>query len=170
MTNFTSVALYDLSAPGCIFVWGFNIKGGPYFPSTWCNIMKHQLCSQDIIIAKYSSQGVLLPTITASIDLIDRNDCPLWMTTEICDNFIAIDSFYRSTTQQQEQQIWSSSTVFAETKFIHIKQLRKSSYIWSNEKRLLVLGLFLFRPRNNETNSSYFIKSDPNRQDTIAPE
>ena len=58
--------------------------------------MKHQLCSQDIIIAQYSSQGGLLPTITASIDLIDRSERLLWMTTEICDKFIAIDSFYRS--------------------------------------------------------------------------
>ena len=69
--------------------------------------MKHQLCSQDIIIAQYSSQGDLLPTITASIDLIDRNERPLWMTTEICDNFIAIDSPRSTapTTQQQQQQI-----------------------------------------------------------------
>ena len=35
---------------------------------------------------------------------------------------------------------------------------------------LPVLGLFLFRLRNNETNSSYFIKSDLNREDAIALE
>ena len=32
------------------------------------------------------------------------------------------------------------------------------------------MGLSAFRRRNNETNSSYFTKSDPNRQDAIAPE
>ena len=31
--------------------------------------MKHQLCSQDIIIAQYSSHGVLLPTITEVITI-----------------------------------------------------------------------------------------------------
>ena len=35
---------------------------------------------------------------------------------------------------------------------------------------LCVLGLVVFRWCNNETNSSYSIKSDPNRQDAIALE
>ena len=68
------------------------------------------------------------------------------------------------------QHIQSGNFVFVQTKFTHIKKLRKSSHIQSNERRLPVLGLFLFRRRNNETNTSYFIKSDPNRQDALALE
>ena len=44
--NFTSANSYDLSAPGCIFVWGFNSKCGTYCSSTWCKNMKHPLLTR----------------------------------------------------------------------------------------------------------------------------
>ena len=58
--------------------------------------MKHQLGSQDIIIAQYGSQGGILPTITASINVIYHHERPVWVATEIRDNNFAIGSFNRS--------------------------------------------------------------------------
>ena len=42
--------------------------------------------------------------------------------------------------------------------------------MYSNERRLPVLGLLAYRRRSNSTNNSYCIKSDLNRQDAIALE
>ena len=118
-----------LIGAGLSFVWVPPMEGGAYYLITWCKSVKHQISALDMIIAQYGSQGHLLPTITAAIDIINRHERLFWMATEIRDNNFAIGSFYRSGDITTAQHIQSGNFVFVETKFTHIKKLRKSSYI-----------------------------------------
>ena len=52
--------------------------------------------------------------------------------------------------------------------FIRIKRLRKKHSLCALTRGGEMLGVSANNAEDNETNSSYFIKSDPNRQDTIS--
>eukprot|EP00986_Skeletonema_menzelii_P008604 scaffold3679_cov128-Skeletonema_menzelii.AAC.5 len=92
------------------------------------------------------------------------------MDAEIRGNNFAIGSFYRSDDEQQCNK-FIAAVVFSQrlSSFASINCAKSTPYVLLR-MILSVWGLLAYRRRNNYTNTSYFIKSDLNRQDAIALE